>query len=165
MSQPCLSTAALLAAPLIGPEQAKTFAVFSNACDERPLAFEDQNHCFIPPFHASGFFGLMRRFRRLLMTQHFFGLGEPAVVPAVCAFEETRRMPMKTSQRAARFRDLAAECSSLAATTPLSQMRDQYRSWPAIILFWQRRMGGRRVPASEGSVRRGRNSSLERGPR
>jgi hypothetical protein len=37
-------------------------------------------------------------------------------------------MPMKTSQRAARFRDLAAECSSLAATTPLPQMRDQYRA-------------------------------------
>jgi len=35
---------------------------------------------------------------------------------------------MKTSQRAARFRDLAAECSSLAATTPLPQMRDQYHA-------------------------------------
>jgi hypothetical protein len=37
-------------------------------------------------------------------------------------------MPMKTSQRAARFRDLAAECSSLAATTPMPQMGDQYRA-------------------------------------
>ena len=35
---------------------------------------------------------------------------------------------MKTSQRAARFRDLAAECSSLAATTPLPQMRDKYHA-------------------------------------
>jgi hypothetical protein len=32
---------------------------------------------------------------------------------------------MKTSERAARFRDLAAECSSLAATTPVPQMRNQ----------------------------------------
>jgi hypothetical protein len=37
-------------------------------------------------------------------------------------------MPMKISQRAARFRDLAAECSSLAATTPMPQMRDQYHA-------------------------------------
>jgi hypothetical protein len=62
------------------------------------------------------------------MPQHFLGLGEPATVPVVCVSEETRRMPMKTSQRAARFRDLAAECSSLAATTPLPQTRDQYHA-------------------------------------
>jgi hypothetical protein len=37
-------------------------------------------------------------------------------------------MPMKALQRAARFRDLAAECSSLAATAPTPQMRDQYRA-------------------------------------
>jgi hypothetical protein len=37
-------------------------------------------------------------------------------------------MPMKTSQRAARFRELAAECVSLAATARMPQMRDQYRA-------------------------------------
>lgn len=35
---------------------------------------------------------------------------------------------MKASQRAARFRELAAEFSSLAATAPMPQMRDQYRA-------------------------------------
>ena len=35
---------------------------------------------------------------------------------------------MKTSLRAARFRELAAECSSLAATAPMPQIRDQYRA-------------------------------------
>jgi hypothetical protein len=35
---------------------------------------------------------------------------------------------MKTLQRAARFRDLAAACSSLATSTPMPQMRDQYRA-------------------------------------
>ena len=37
-------------------------------------------------------------------------------------------MPTKTSEHAARFRDLAAKCSSLAATTPLPRMRDQYHT-------------------------------------
>jgi hypothetical protein len=62
------------------------------------------------------------------MPEHFSGLGEPTSVLAVCASEETRRMPMKTSERATRFRDLAAECSSLSATTPMPQMRDQYHA-------------------------------------
>jgi hypothetical protein len=64
--------------------------------------------------------------RSYSVPQHFLGLGEPATVTAVCAFEKTGRMPMKTLQRAARFRDLAAECSSLATATPMPQMRDQY---------------------------------------
>jgi hypothetical protein len=62
------------------------------------------------------------------MLPTFFGIGETGKVPVVCVSEETRRMPMKSSQRAARFRDLAAECSSLAATTPLPQTRDQYHA-------------------------------------
>jgi hypothetical protein len=52
---------------------------------------------------------------------------------------------MKTSQRAARFRGLAAECSSLAATTPLPQMRDQYHAMAHHYLI-------RRVQAPKGSV-------------
>ena len=35
---------------------------------------------------------------------------------------------MKSSQRAARFRDLAAECSNLPRPRPMPQMRDQYRA-------------------------------------
>ena len=58
---------------------------------------------------------------------------------------------MKTSQRAARFRDLVAECSSLAATTPLPQTRDQYHAMARHFLFWQRRMGGRRAQPPKGA--------------
>ena len=59
---------------------------------------------------------------------------------------------MKTSQRAARFRELAAECSNLAATTPMPQMRDQYRAMARHYLILAESMKGRRVPASKGSV-------------
>jgi hypothetical protein len=58
---------------------------------------------------------------------------------------------MKTSQRAARFRDLAAECSSLAATTPLPQMRDQYHA-----------MARRYLILAETHGRKARRPSLQR---
>ena len=61
-------------------------------------------------------------------------------------------MPMKTSQRAARFRDLAAECSSFAATTPMPQMRDQYHAIARHYLLLAETHGRRRVPTSKGSV-------------
>jgi hypothetical protein len=52
---------------------------------------------------------------------------------------------MKTSQRAARFCDLAAECSTLAITAPLLQMREQYRAMARHYLLLAETHGGSRT--------------------
>jgi hypothetical protein len=93
------------------------------------------------------------------VPQHFLGLGEPATVPAVCAFEKTGRTPMKTLLRAARFRD--ADYSSLATTTPMPQIT---ALWSTIILFWQRRMGGKSRPDLQRERLKGRKFKFGKKP-
>jgi hypothetical protein len=65
-------------------------------------------------------------------------------------------MPMKTSQRAARFRELAAECASLAATAPMPQMRDQYRAMVRHYLILAETHGSKAHPSLQRERLKGR---------
>jgi hypothetical protein len=69
-------------------------------------------------------------------------------------------MLMKTLQRADRFRELAAECSSLAATAP---MRDQYRA-PAIYLLLAETHGRKAHPSLQRERLKGRKFKFGKKP-
>jgi hypothetical protein len=73
-------------------------------------------------------------------------------------------MPMKTLQRAARFRDLAAECSSLAATAPMSQMRDQYRAMARHYLILAETHGRKAHPSLQRERLKGRKFKFGKKP-
>jgi hypothetical protein len=71
---------------------------------------------------------------------------------------------MKASLRAARFRELAAECSSLAATAPMPQIRDQYRAMARHYLMLAETHGRKAHPTLQRGRLKGRSSSLEGSP-
>jgi hypothetical protein len=71
---------------------------------------------------------------------------------------------MKTLQRAARFRDLAAECSSFAATAPMPQMRDQYRAMARHYLILAETHGSKADPSLQKERLKGRKFKFGKKP-